>query len=131
VFSGLLHSFRVYFYIFSTRFECVFPDVEEAHFALLAANYVSGAVDGHSMVLEPDLSVGLIYNSGDSLHVRKNYTRNEWGRYKTTLETSGEDVRLHSKRVGKMQKHTRNECTFFKKSLVNPLISVSYIKSNQ
>jgi hypothetical protein len=28
-----------------------------------------------------------------------NYTRNEWRRCKTTLETSGEDAKLHSKRV--------------------------------
>ncbi len=28
-----------------------------------------------------------------------NYTRNEWRRCKNTLETSGEDVKLHSKRV--------------------------------
>jgi hypothetical protein len=34
--------------------------------------------------------------------VGKNYTRNEWGRRETTLETSGEDVKLHSKRVEKM-----------------------------
>ncbi len=31
----------------------------------------------------------------------KNYTRNEWRRCKTTLETSGEDAKLHSKRVEK------------------------------
>ncbi len=31
----------------------------------------------------------------------ENYTRNEWRRLKTTLETSGEDVKLHSKRVEK------------------------------
>ncbi len=29
---------------------------------------------------------------------------------KTTLETSGEDVNLHSKRVENMQNYTRNEC---------------------
>ncbi len=28
-----------------------------------------------------------------------NYTRNEWRRLKTTPETSGEDSKLHSKRV--------------------------------
>ncbi len=28
-----------------------------------------------------------------------NYTRNEWRRYTTTLETSGEDIKLLSKRV--------------------------------
>jgi serine/threonine protein kinase len=45
----------------------------------------------------------------------ENYTRNEWGKCETTLQTSGEDVKntletggkdqeLHSKRVGKMNK---------------------------
>ncbi len=37
-----------------------------------------------------------------------NYTRNGWGRCKTTLETGGEDVKLHSKRVEKMSNYTRN-----------------------
>ncbi len=32
----------------------------------------------------------------------ENYTRNEWKRCKSTLETSGEDVKQHSKRVKKM-----------------------------
>jgi hypothetical protein len=32
----------------------------------------------------------------------ENYTRNEWRRWKTTLETSEEDGRLHSKRVEKI-----------------------------
>jgi hypothetical protein len=31
-----------------------------------------------------------------------NYTRNEWRRCETTLETSEEDVKLHSKRVKRM-----------------------------
>ncbi len=31
------------------------------------------------------------------------YTRNEWGRCKTTLETGGEDAKLHSKRVEKIK----------------------------
>ncbi len=39
----------------------------------------------------------------------ENYTRNEWRRCKTTLETSGEDVKLHSKRVEKMLNYARNE----------------------
>jgi hypothetical protein len=29
----------------------------------------------------------------------KNQTRNEWRRWKTTLETSGEDEKPHSERV--------------------------------
>jgi hypothetical protein len=37
-----------------------------------------------------------------NLFISKNYTRNEWGRCETTLETSGDDVKLHSKRVEKM-----------------------------
>ncbi len=35
------------------------------------------------------------------------YTRNEWRRSKTTLETSGEDVKLHSKRVEKFAPRAR------------------------
>ncbi len=36
----------------------------------------------------------------------EDYTRNEWKRCKTTLEMSGEDEKLHSKRV---RNYTRNE----------------------
>jgi hypothetical protein len=35
-----------------------------------------------------------------------NYTRNEWKRCKTTLQKGGEDVKLHSKRVEKMENYT-------------------------
>jgi hypothetical protein len=38
------------------------------------------------------------------------YTPNEWKRLKTTLETSGEDSKLHSKRVEKIETYTRFEC---------------------
>ncbi len=31
--------------------------------------------------------------------VKNVYTRNGWGRFKTTLETSGEELKLHSERV--------------------------------
>jgi rRNA 2'-O-methyltransferase fibrillarin len=34
------------------------------------------------------------------------------GKGETTLETSGEDYKIHSKRVGKTLKYTRNECKF-------------------
>jgi hypothetical protein len=37
-----------------------------------------------------------------------NYTRKEWRRCEPTLETGGEDVNLHSKRVEKMWTYTRN-----------------------
>jgi hypothetical protein len=40
---------------------------------------------------------------------RENHTRNEWRRCKTTLDTSGEDAKLHSKRVKKMKNYTRDE----------------------
>ena len=38
----------------------------------------------------------------ETILVGENYTRNEWKRWKITLETSGEDVNPHSKRVEKM-----------------------------
>jgi hypothetical protein len=38
----------------------------------------------------------------------ENYTRNEWRRCETTLQTSEEDVKLHSKRVENMRKDTPN-----------------------
>jgi hypothetical protein len=39
----------------------------------------------------------------------KKHTPNEGRRCKNTLETSAEDVKIHSKRVEKMQNYTRNE----------------------
>ncbi len=33
------------------------------------------------------------------LPVGRKYTQNEWGRFQSTLETGGEDLKLHSKRV--------------------------------
>ena len=36
---------------------------------------------------------------------------------KTTLETSGEDVNLHSKRVEKIKNHTRSEWRSYKTTL--------------
>jgi hypothetical protein len=43
-----------------------------------------------------DATDGLIDGLG------RNYTRNEWRRFETTLETSGKDLKLHSKRVEKI-----------------------------
>ncbi len=51
-----------------------------------------------------DWNYGLTHCS----HRIANYTRNEWRRFETTLETSEEDVKLHSKRVKKMWNYTRN-----------------------
>ncbi len=39
-----------------------------------------------------------------------NYTRNGWRRWQNTLEKGGKDGKLHSKRVEKMAKYTRNGC---------------------
>jgi hypothetical protein len=49
-------------------------------------------------------------NSHDKARILwKSYTRNEWGTRKTSLETSGELGKLHSKRVGNSENYTRNE----------------------
>jgi hypothetical protein len=40
-----------------------------------------------------------LQTSGEDVKIN---TRNEWGRCENTLVTSGEDVEIHSKRVGKM-----------------------------
>ncbi len=61
----------------------------------------------------------------------KYYTLKEWRRCKTTLETSGEDVKLHSKRVEKMPNYTRNECSFSgDESCLEKLNLPDNIKSN-
>ncbi len=64
-----------------TRFECVFPGL------------------GDELVL--DLQDKLL----DAM-IETDYT---FIKVKTTLETSGEDIKLHSKRVGKILNYTRNE----------------------
>ncbi len=45
------------------------------------------------------------------------------GGRKTTLETSGEDVKLHSKRVEKMYNYTRNECVFRVQYVHNQMVA--------
>jgi hypothetical protein len=45
-----------------------------------------------------EISVGTFLN----LPLPENYTRNEWRRRETTLETGGEDAKPHSKRVEKI-----------------------------
>jgi hypothetical protein len=46
----------------------------------------------------------------------ENYTRNEWRRCETTLETSGDDVKLHSKRVYFSPINTQSQRCFFLQS---------------
>ncbi len=61
------------------------------------------------MFLTSDVDVALLhqcYEMGEYDYLLKpkseNYTRNEWRRWKSTLQTNGEDVKLHSKPVERM-----------------------------
>ncbi len=113
------------FYIFSTRLECSFtssPLVSSVVF--LKMSYVTKKLNElilsrelcsiRNEVLEIKEKIRQIlersiYTRNDWKrcldHTRNewrrclSHTRNEWRRCKTTLETSGEDVKLHSKRV--------------------------------
>jgi hypothetical protein len=84
--------------VFSTRFECIFSS------SPLVSSVVSDCVvftfnfDEEVCCLTQNLTV---LNNGLLV--------------KTTLETSGEDVISHSKRVEKIQNYTQNECNFFSK----------------
>jgi hypothetical protein len=69
-----LHSSRVYFYVFSTRFECIL-----------------GKPEGR-------INIGLF----DEVVPKTAENFRALCTGETTLETSGEDVKLHSKRVEKM-----------------------------
>ncbi len=81
----------MWFLVFSTRFECGFPDT---------AVVVGLNVDHDELCSEVSEELGKI-------QMKKNHER------KLTLETSGEDVLLHSKRVEKMCYYTRNEVRRF------------------
>ncbi len=86
--------------IFSTRFECIFGIFStrfECIFGIFSTRF------------ECSFSFFVVI---DAEKRSKNYTQNEWRRSKTTLETSGEDPKLHSKRVEKIQNYTRNERNF-------------------
>jgi hypothetical protein len=66
-------------------------------------NKLLGAADGIAQGAKDSQIENLKLKKGE------NYTRNGWGRRKTTLHTREEDEKLHSKRVGKMKNQTRNE----------------------
>jgi hypothetical protein len=97
-----LHSFRVYFHIFSTRFECIFlssPLVSSVNFSytyddlLLLPERISFHSDGVSLASRITKNIRLQVK----LHSKRvgktsNYTRNEWRRCQTTLESGEEDV---------------------------------------
>ncbi len=92
--------FEYVFLIFSTRFECVlliFSTRLECRFAQ-SVSYVQ--TTGKPCSIYVDLRSKRVKGT-------KFYTRNGWGRLKTTLETGGEDEKLHSNRVGKMKNYTR------------------------
>ncbi len=60
----------------------------------------------------------------------RNYTRNEWKRCETTLETSREDVKLHSKRVYFFQLQKRlsdaQEILKFNESEISKLKDIAF-----
>ncbi len=97
----LLHSFRVYFHIFSTRFECVlvargfFQQIARAVLHFHGKNVVHRDLKLENILLDSENRVKIV----DFGLAVGNYTRNEWKRYETTLETSGKDLNSHSKRV--------------------------------
>ncbi len=123
----LLHSFRVCFCIFSTRFESVFQYTNRDHYPNAEG---SNGLKLHSFRVEKIKTT--LVSSGEDCIVCKFgvftfscflfvltislVVPSEWVvlRHrkiirKTTLETSGEDWKTHSKRVEKIGKHTPNE----------------------
>ncbi len=109
----------MYFCIFSTRIECSFassPLVSSVVFRPYFPLTRNFPLRSRSVQRPPRRKhCCLVQHSQrfEKLHSKrvgkmKNYTRNEWGKWKATLETSGEDEKLHSKRGEKMKSHTRN-----------------------
>ena len=108
--THLLHPKRVYFCILSTRFECIFTSSPLVSSVILGS-YQASVGDVCSVYyarMRRHVYVTPKYAKPHSKRVEKmqNYTRNEWRRCQTTLETSGEDVKLHSKPVEKMSNYT-------------------------
>ncbi len=161
----LLDSFRVWIYIFSTRFECGFTS------SRLVSSVVLPSEDGsvEESKTTPGESIRVILLSSETWKYTRNewrrlqkytlfeciysnllqlssyasrtprlhgplsgktvdnrtftdiwvtndtnlekHTRNEWRRYENTLESSGEDIKTHSKRVEKMQENYTNRDT--------------------
>jgi hypothetical protein len=103
--------------MFSTRFECSFSqlksdDRDKLSEALRRQEQDSAKLPVGAGALNASLNRTMIsMKKPHSKRVEKmeNYTRNEWRRWKTTLESSGEDRKLHSKRVENNFLYTRNE----------------------
>ncbi len=104
----LPHSFRAYFspvYSLSARYSGAAPLVLSMY-----CSFEFTVEKNHPERGVRSASLGLVTWIANAY--MKIYTRNEWRRWKNTLETSRDDVKLHSKGVEKMEKYTRNECIF-------------------
>ncbi len=73
---------------------CYRPWASACHFQCPS----SGSTCPRSSLLPPPLWAAAHLRS--AWRNLKNHTRNEWGRYETTLKTSEKNMKLHSKRVG-------------------------------
>ncbi len=89
--------------IFSTRFECKFPIFSLDSSVFFPLDTIIGWFGVEIGVFIVFVKVVRIKLRTDQVaRPGWNYTRNERRRCETTLETRGEDVKLHSKRVEKM-----------------------------
>ncbi len=101
-----IHSVRVYFIIFSTRFECILYIIFSTRFecSLVFEFYGRLTVVSHKKKEGGELE--LHYNvkqHSKRVENMQNNTRNGWRTCKTTLETGGEHAKPHSKRVENMK----------------------------
>ena len=94
------------FHVFYTRFECNFPIFSTRFECRLLLRW-----DLTSQLLPPGVTFNKWYANfkcyvyaliPEGREKNGYYTRNEWRRFKITLEASGEDSKSHSKRVENM-----------------------------
>jgi hypothetical protein len=103
--SDILHPFRVWFRMFSTRFECsflIFPTRFECKFQK-AESTLSQLKDLLLKVVGSQSDVKLSSSAFAEMMKKRVET------HKNTLETSGEDLKIHSKRVEKIWNSKRVE----------------------
>ena len=93
-----------------TRFECIFSQDDLQNFKITSTDLKSSI---ESIASQKVSALGNLQSYWTNKMIRLNKEMDEQlgilNGDKTTLETSGEDVNLHSKRVEKMQNYTRNE----------------------